>query len=263
MTGSAARSVALSVELHGLELTADAPAILLGPALGTTAEMWHPVLPYLTDARVVIYSPRGHGGSNTPDGPYTIAELADDAAHVLEMCGLESAHHAGVSLGGMIALQLAVSRPETVQSVIAIASSAHPGDPQKWLDRAATVRADGMAPLAQGALDRWFTADFLEDPAARAAQQSLLGVEPEGYAGCCEAISTFDLRGQLGSIEVPTLVLAGADDEALPLPHSEAIAAGVPNSELHIVRHSAHLPPTQQPRAVADRLRAFLGLPPS
>lgn len=252
---------ALSVEMHGLELTSPAPALLIGPAIGTTAQMWHPVLPYLTDLRVILYSHRGHGGSQAPSGPYALTDLVGDLLAVMDQLGIDTAHHVGAGLGGLVAMQLALTGPERVSSLTTVASSAHPGDRDSWLERAAAARAHGLAPMSAASMQRWFTADFQEDPAAREVQLAFLGVDPQGYAGCCEALADVDLRSGLGAITVPTLVLAGDSDEELPLPHSEAIAAGIPGARLEVVEHSAHLPPTQQPRAVAELLRAFLGLP--
>ncbi|MFV0458888.1 MAG: alpha/beta fold hydrolase [Actinomycetales bacterium] len=255
------QAVRLSVELHGRELSADVPVLVLGPSLGTTAAMWHPVLPYLQDVRVAIYSLRGHGGSQTPPGPYTLDDLVADVVGVMEQLSLPRAHQVGVSLGGMVALGLATTRPDLVESVVPVASSAHPRNRDQWLQRAAEVRAHGMAAVADSSLQRWFTDDFQSDPEARTAHQNLLAVEAEGYAGCCEALADIDLRQQVTGIEVPALVLAGEQDPAFGPEHAEALRGSLPGARLTVIEHSAHLPPTQQPRAVADALRDFLGLP--
>ncbi len=259
MSGQPAR---LSVELHGLQLSSDTSALVLGPAIGTTAQMWHPVLPYLTDVPVVLYSMRGHGGSEFGPGPYSLSELADDVVAVMDQLGLGRAHHAGVSLGGMVAMELGLRHPERVRSLCIIASSAHPGNRDSWIERAATAREHGLAGLADASMERWFTADFLEDPEARATHLAFLGVEPEAYAACCEALADIDLRAELGAVTAPTLVIAGADDQALPPAHSQVIADAIPGATMATVAGCAHLPPTQQPRAVAELLRGFLGLPP-
>ncbi len=262
MTDTEGGSSLLSVQVHGDHTHHEAAGtVVVGPALGTTPAIWTPMLAYLPDVRVVMYALRGHAGSVAPPGPYTLDELTRDVFTVMDQLHVASAHHVGTSLGGMIALNLAISHPDRVDSLGLICSSAHPGHPQQWRDRAAQVREHGMVIVAEQTPARWFTEEFIEDPAARDAAAALLTVEPQGYAGCCEALADIDLRDGLASVTARTLVIAADGDEVLPVQHSRLIADAVPGARFEVIERAAHLVVAQHPRQVADLVRRQLNLP--
>jgi 3-oxoadipate enol-lactonase len=156
--------------------------------------------------------------------------------------GAERAHVAGLSLGGMIGMRLAVRNPERVHRLAVLCTSAKP-DPQPFLDRAATVRSGGTAPLAPTVAGRWVTPPFAaEHPELVARLEAMIaGADDEGYAACCEVVAGVDLREDLARITAPTLVVSGAEDLALPPEHQRLIADGVPGAELLTVSPGAHL----------------------
>lgn len=238
---------------------AEAPVVVLGPSLGTTRSVWDPQLPLLTGQfRVLRYDHLGHGDSAVPPGPYTIAQLADALAELLAVQGVARTHVAGTSLGGMVAIQLAATHPHFVDRLAVVCSSAHLPPAQTWHDRAAAVRAGGTAAVADTVVRRWFTAAFAGTPAAEAARADLLRTPPEGYAGCCEAIATMDLRPVLDSIKAPTLAIAGAEDPATPIEHARTVvegvqAAGTP-ARVAVVPNAAHLASVEQPAEVGQLL---------
>ena len=131
---------------------------------------------------------------------------------------------------------------------------------QAWLDRAALVRSDGMAAIAGMMPPRWFTPDFIaRQPAAVAYVMDMLhGTNPEGYAGCGEAIAGMDLRPALGAIKAPTLVIAGAEDQAAPPWQGAQTAAGIADSRLRVIRGTSHLAPYQTAGPVTAAIRAHL-----
>ena len=145
--------------------------------------------------------------------------------------GIERFAYAGVSLGGMTGLWLAATAPERITSlaVCCAALTALPS-PQAWHDRAALVRAEGMAPLADLVVPRWFTPAFMarEPAAVQTVTDMLTATTPEGYAGCGEAIAALDLRPLLPSVQAPTLVLSGAEDVAAPPSIGASTARGHP-----------------------------------
>jgi 3-oxoadipate enol-lactonase len=241
----------LGVEIHG---STDAPALVLGPSLGTTRTAWEAVLPKLAERfRVLRYDHLGHGNSAVPPGPYTMDELTGALAATIEAHGITRAHLSGLSLGGMVALQLAATYPNLVDRLAVVCASAYLPPAQNWLDRAAAVRAGGMAAVADTVVGRWFTPAFAESPSARAVRSDLLSTPVEGYAGCCEAIAAMDLRPLLGSIQAPTLVVAGAEDRATPVAHAEAIATGVQGpARVADVTGAAHLAAVERPDKVAQ-----------
>ncbi|HEU0040891.1 MAG TPA: 3-oxoadipate enol-lactonase [Jiangellaceae bacterium] len=232
----------LGYDVHG---PAGAPVVVLGSSLGTTRTMWDEQLPALSERyRVVRYDHRGHGGSPVPPGPYTVDDLGADLVALLDELGIVRAHHVGLSLGGIVAMWLAVHHPARVDRLALVCTGAHLPPAEAWLARAATVRARGMAAVAEAVADRWFTPAFATSARATDLRAGLRAVPVEGYAGCCEALAALDLRPQLFRIKAPTLVIAGRDDRATPTAYSDELAAGLPAGVcrgLAVVDGAAHL----------------------
>jgi 3-oxoadipate enol-lactonase len=223
--------------------------------------MWDDPLPRLKEGfRVLRYDQRGHGRSPAPPGPYTIADLAGDALELLDRLGLERVSFCGVSLGGMTGMWLALNAPERLDRLALCCTSAYLPPRENWADRAATVRARGMEAVAEAALERWFTPALVErrPDAVERARRALLGVSAEGYAGCCEAIATHDLRAEVGSIRVPTLVLAAADDPATPPEHGRLIAEAIEGARLVVLERGRHLVAVERPDEFARTVLAHL-----
>jgi 3-oxoadipate enol-lactonase len=233
-------AIAVSYTVDG---AADAPVVVLSNSLGASRGMWDPQVPALAERyRVVTYDTRGHGESPAPAGPYSLDDLVDDLVALLDEVGAERAHVAGLSLGGMTAMRLAAREPGRVDRLALLCTSAKP-DPQPFLDRAAAVRSGGTAPLAPTVASRWVTPPFAaEHPDLVARLEAMIaGSDDEGYAACCEVVAAVDLREDLGRIAAPTLVVSGAEDPALPPPHQQVIADGIPGAELLTVSPGAHL----------------------
>jgi 3-oxoadipate enol-lactonase len=223
--------------------------------------MWEPQVPALAERfRVVTYDTRGHGQSPAPAGPYTLDDLVDDVVALLEEVGAERAHVAGLSLGGMTAMRLAAREPDRVDRLALLCTSANP-DPQPFLERAAAVRSGGTAPLAPAVASRWITPPFAaEHPDLLARLEAMIaGSDDEGYAACAEVVASVDLQGDLPRITAPTLVVAGADDPALPPPHQQAIADAIPGAALLTVSPGAHLANLERTSEVNEALIAHFG----
>lgn len=239
-----------------------APVLVLGNPIGTTREVWAHQLPVLSRYfRIMRFEPRGHGApgrqSPAPKGPYTIAELGADVLALASSHGIERFAYAGVSLGGMTGIWLAASAPERITSlaVCCAALTALPS-PRSWRDRAALVRSEGMAPLAAMVVPRWFTPAFLaREPAAVATVAAMLtGTDPEGYAGCGEAIAALDLRPLLARARAPTLVVSGAEDAAAPPSVGAATARAIPGARLAVIAGASHFAHYEKPGPVTDAL---------
>jgi 3-oxoadipate enol-lactonase len=246
-------AVAVSYSAAGPE---DAPVVVLSNSLGATRAMWDPQVPALAERyRVVSYDTRGHGDSPAPAGPYTLEDLVDDLVGLLDEVGAERAHVAGLSLGGMTAMRLAAREPDRVDRLALLCTSAKP-DPQPFLDRAATVRSGGTAPLAPAIAGRWLTPAYAaEHPDLVARLEAMIaGCDDDGYAACCEVVAAVDLRAELGTISAPTLVISGRDDLALPPEHQKLIAGAIPAAELVTVSPGAHLANLEQPLQVTGLL---------
>lgn len=237
-----------------------APALLFLNSLGTDFAMWDQVVPLLYDSyRVLRMDTRGHGASDAPGGNYSIDELAADALCVLDVAGAKTASLCGLSLGGMIALRLAMAAPERISKVIACNTSAQVAT-QPWLDRAATVRRDGMGAVVTAVMSRFFSDGFIAacPPSLETIRATFLSTSPEGYAACCAAVSSVDMIDDLAGLRQPTLVINGSLDSATPpAEHGERIAAAVPNA--HTVELEAgHISAVEQPQAFASAVGSFL-----
>jgi 3-oxoadipate enol-lactonase len=240
-----------------LEGPAGAPVLVLGNSLGTTGEVWEPQAAALGERfRLLRYEHRGHGGSPSLPGPYTVAELGADVLRLLDGFGVPTASYCGISLGGMIGMWLAAHAPERIGALAVCCTSAYLPPASFWTGRAEQARAAGMASLAEQVVGRWFTPAFrARDPATVAGFVTMVaGVDPQGYAGCCEAIAAMDQRSTLGRISVPTLVIAGAEDPATPPWHGARIASAVAGSRLRVIRGGSHMANVSQPGEVTARL---------
>jgi 3-oxoadipate enol-lactonase len=238
---------------HVVDGRVDAPVLVLGGSLGSTLDMWAPQVDALTGSlRVVRYDHRGHGGTPAVPGPYALADLGGDVLGLLDRLGIERAHMGGLSLGGMVAMWLAVHAPERVDRLALLCTSARLGPASAWEERAATVRANGTGAIAPTIVGRWFTARFAHrHPEMVEGFEAMIGsVTDEGYAACCDAIRTMDLLDELPSVRAPTLVIAGAEDPATPPEHARAIGDRVAGARVEIVTGAAHLASWEQAETV-------------
>ena len=243
-------------------LADDAPVVVLSNSLGSTYAMWDRQVAELSRSfRVVRYDTRGHGQSPVPRGPYVIDDLVHDVVALLDQLGVQRTHFVGLSLGGMTGLRLAALYPERVDRLAVLCTSALLGPSQAWHDRAATVREQGTAAVAEAVVARWYTPSFAVSEPARvlAARQMVAATPAEGYASCCEVIATMDLTQDLAQISAPMLAIAGAQDPATPPYHLERIASGVSDGRLLVLPEAAHLANDEQPQAVTTALLEHLG----
>lgn len=251
-------------ELRGSVLHDDAPVVVLSNALGSDLSVWDAQVGPLADRfRVVRYDTRGHGLSPVPDGPYSLDDLVDDLVALLDRLGIQRAHVAGLSLGGMTGMRLAAREPDRVDRLALLCTAGEMSPASGWTDRAATVRSRGAGAVASGSVARWFTADFrAAHPGRVAAYEQMVAATPaEGYAGCCEAIAATDLlaAGDLPRITAPSLAVAGTDDPSTPPARLEQIVDQLPDARLLVVPQAAHLANAEQPDTVTRALIEHFG----
>lgn len=253
-----------TVDVNGLAVRVredgdpNGPPLLLLHSLGTDLRLWDPVVPALASMfRIIRPDMRGHGGTEVTKGPYSMAQLGADAVGVLDALGVGTADVAGISIGGMIAQELAHRAPGRVRSLVLIDTALAIPGAGVYHERAAVVRAQGMGSIADAVLARWVTRDA---PAHAAAplREMLLATPPEGYAAAGESLTTADLTETSRSIDVPTLVVVGDADQATPLPAAEALRDTIPGARLEVIEGAAHIPTAEQPAAVAGALLRFL-----
>jgi 3-oxoadipate enol-lactonase/4-carboxymuconolactone decarboxylase len=185
--------------------------------------------------------------------------LAADVIAVMEDAGIDYAVVAGVSLGGMIAMQLALDHAERVTALALICTSATM-DAAAWDDRIAIVRRNGTAAIADLAMDRFLSTGFVATHPAEAAslRRGLLAMADAGYAGAGAAIRDMAVIDRLPGLTLPVLVVAGDSDRSTPFAgHGERIAAAIPHSE-EVNLAVGHLAPVEAPQALAGALIAVL-----
>lgn len=233
--------VRLACQIDG---PAGAPVVLFVNALGTDLRMWEPQVTALAEAyRTVRYDSRGHGCSDAPPGPYSLERLALDALDVLDGFDVERADVCGLSLGGMVALWLAIHRPDRLRRAVFANTAARIGTVESWTARIEAVEAGGMAAVRETVLTCSLSAAFRErrPDAAWTVLDMLLATSPRGYIGSCEALRDADLRHLASTVEAPSLVIGGELDEATPPALAEDLHAAIVPSELMVIPDVAHL----------------------
>jgi 3-oxoadipate enol-lactonase len=238
----------------------DAPVLVLSNSLGTTLRMWDPQAKALARTfRLVRYDTRGHGGSDTPPGPYSIEDVGRDVLDLLDDLGVEKAHFAGLSLGGMTGQWLGINAPERIDKLVLLCTSPKMGPAQMWVDRAKTVREQGTEAIVDGTFERWFTEDYRANNDLSELRAMFVGVPDEGYASCCAIIERMDLTDGLPNVKAPTLVIGGAQDPATPPDeHAAVIAGAIPRARLEVLDPGAHLLNVERPQEVTDLIREHL-----
>jgi 3-oxoadipate enol-lactonase len=244
-----------------VEGRAGARPILFSHSLGVTLDTWDAQVRALGDAWCVVrYDARGHGESDAPEGPYDLDMLGRDALAVLDAAGIERAHVVGLSMGGMVAMWLAVNAPERVDRLVLANTTTHIPLRDTWNQRIATARESGMAPIAAQTLDRWLGPAFkAAHPDARDAMVATMNaMSPVGYAGCCAALRDADQRETVGRIGAATLVLTGSADLATTPAVAQGLAAAIPSGRASVIDDAGHLCNVEQPEAFERHLRDFL-----
>lgn len=238
----------------------DRPALVLLNSIGTDMGLWDAMVPLLLPAfRLLRIDMRGHGASDAPGGDYDMPMLASDIAAVMTDAGIERAAIAGVSLGGMAAMQLALDHPGRVGALALICTSAAM-DPASWEARIEAVRRGGTGAIAGLAIERFLSPAFTRHhpELADGLKRGIALQSDDGYAGAAAAIRDMALIDRLGDIAVPTLVVTGTADISTPYAdHGEYLVRHILGAR-HRSLDCAHLPPIEAPAALVASLIAFI-----
>ena len=242
--------------------TGSGPPVLLIMGLSFTHEMWHRTFPALKGYRAILFDNRGMGRSSVPRGPYSIREMAGDAQAVLRAAGAERADVIGASMGGMIAQELALQYPDSVNRLI-LACTSYSGFFGRWPD----ARFAGWILGSRTARDnrRRSLTDLLyadttpqerieEDIQIRAACIS----SAAGFYGQFAAILTWNAYYRLPRISVPTLVLHGDQDRLIPIQNGRTVARRIPGAIFREIADAGHIIMTDQPEACGEAVARFL-----
>ncbi|MEG1209511.1 MAG: 3-oxoadipate enol-lactonase [Leclercia sp.] len=247
----------LEYRLDGPE---DAPLLVLSNSLGTTWPMWQAQMADFTrHFRVLRYNTRGHGRSPLPEGGVTLDSLGQDVLALLDHLDVERAFFCGISLGGMTGLWLNRHAPSRFHRIVVANTAAKIGEAKGWLQRAATVRQQGMAPVASTAADRWFTPHYQQSNTGmiKLLIDGLADTPAEGYAACCEALASADLRPEVSAMLRPMLVVAGEEDPVTTVNDGEWIAAQAKQAQC-VALPASHLSNVACPAAFNQQVLTFL-----
>jgi pimeloyl-ACP methyl ester carboxylesterase len=255
-------------ELYWESTGAGAP-VLLVMGLGMNATGWWRTVPVLARSfRVLAFDNRGVGRSGRPPGPYSVAQMADDAVAVLDAAGEASAHVYGISLGGMIAQEIVLRHPRRVRSLVLGCTT--PGGPRAVPAAPETLaffeRRGGMP--AEEAV--WASVPYNYGPATRRdhgeriaqdiAQRLRFPIEPEPYRAQLAAALGHDAHDRLGDVRAPTLVVHGTEDVMVLPANGRLLAEAIPGAELLDGPGAGHLYFTDAPD-LDEAVAAFLSAP--
>ena len=238
------------------------PTIIFSNSLGANISMWQPQAEhFVSEYRIIRYDHRGHGKTEVPPGPYSFEILCDDVVALMDALAIERAHFVGLSMGGMTALGLAIDHPDRLLSITSANCVAQiAGDAVKiWDDRIATVTANGLEPILDGTLERWFTEGTRESRAAEmvAIREMIAATPVEGYLACCGALKKLDYLEKLSSIDLATLFVAGAHDLGAPAAAMRDMHQRVGGSQ-YVEFDAAHVSNLERPLEFNQALEKFL-----
>lgn len=236
-----------------------APALVLLHSLGTNAHVWDGQVQALArQFRVIRPDLRGHGLTGCTPGPYSMAGFADDLAALLDALAVERAHIGGISIGGMIAQAFAAGYGHRAASLILVDTAMAIPPPASWVERAATVRTQGIGAIADAVIGRWVTPASLDTAATAGLRAMLLRTPVEGYAAAAEAIAAADLTASTSKLALPALILVGAQDQSTPVSAAAALHQAITGSSMVILPDAAHIPLAEQADAVTANILAFV-----
>ena len=254
-----ANGIGIRYELEGPE---SAPVVAMSHSLAANVGMWEDQMPILGEYRVLRYDTRGHGGTDAPEGDYTLDQLADDLFALLDALAIDRAHFVGLSMGGMIGQTAALKDPSRFLSLsLCDTSSRVPGEGRAlWSERMETARSQGMEALVESTIDRWFSRTFqIEEPDRVERVREMIRTTPvAGYCGCCAAIRELDLTDRISAIRLPTLLIVGEDDPGTPVAAHEVIRDRIEGSRLVVIKDALHFSNVEQTDLFNDTLAAFL-----
>jgi 3-oxoadipate enol-lactonase len=247
----------INYELAG---PANAPVLMLSNSLGSNFGMWDAQMPVFAKThRVLRYDTRGHGQSEVTPGPYTFEQLATDVLALADSLKIDKFCFCGLSMGGVTGIWIALHAPERLQKLVLCSTGAKIGTADAWNNRIEAVRRNGTKSIAAATMERWFTTSFRdrEPQTVERIQKTLAKTNNEGYIACCEALRDADIRDQVASISVPTLVISATHDPAAPPTDGKFLAKQIAGAR-YVELDAAHLSNIEQHEKFTQEVSDFL-----
>jgi pimeloyl-ACP methyl ester carboxylesterase len=253
--------IRLHYTTHGHDRVGGSPVVLLH-GLGSCGDDWLMQVPALTTRyRVITVDLPGHGESGATPKGVTIESMARPVVALLDALDEARAHIVGLSLGGMVALQLAVDHPSRVRSLVLVNTFARLHQPPGGLVRG-LVRVGLLVAAPMSWTGRWVAGGLFpgpdQGPIREVAAKRIAANSRRSYLRAVSAILRFDASRWLGEIRAPTLVVAGAQDQTAPLPSKIELATGIEGARIEIVEGSGHATPIDAPETFNSLLLRFL-----
>ena len=236
------------------------PTVVFSNSLGTDFRLWDRVADRLAGRlRVVRYDSRGHGLSECPAGPYSMIDLANDAAALMDALELKGALFVGLSIGGLVAQQLALERPDLVRAAVLSNTGSKIGNRGLWNQRIAAIREGGIEAIADSIIERWLSDSFRSSSEieTKAWKAMLVRTPAAGYVSSCEALRDADLTERASGIDLPALAIAGSEDGATPPELVKETASRIQGARFELIEGVGHLPCVEVPEAFAELVIEF------
>jgi len=240
-----------------------APWIVLSNSLATNLAMWDQQADDFKGAfRVLRYDQRGHGATDAPAGRYTFEQLIADALALMDGLGIKKAHFGGLSMGGATALGFAQKHPDRLDKVIVCDTPCQstPTSTQQWEERIVIAQQQGMEPLVEPTVGRWFPPEVLaaKPPHVDKVRQMVRTTPVNGFIGCAAALANHDYASAVATVKRPVLFMAGEKDGVTPVAMRK-LSAALPGSRYVELPSAGHISNMDQPEgftwAIADFLK--------
>lgn len=230
------------------------PPVILIHGAGGSHLTWPPQIRRLADERVYALDLPGHGQSEGI-GRHSIDEYVDDVLAFMKAVKIRSAVLAGISMGSAIALTFALKYPKKVAGLALLGGGAKMRVSSNILE---TAGNSDMFEAAVEMINKNCFSAHAPQNLVRLSKQNLMKIRPPVLLGDFLACNEFDMTAQLKNINIPALILCGAEDRMMPLKHSQSLHQGLANSQLHVLESAGHMVMLEQPEQVANFLKQFM-----
>ena len=237
-------------------------SVLFIHGLGSSTQDWESqIAEFSKNYQVVAFDLRGHGRSDKPAGPYSMALFASDTAGLLTALGIESAHVVGISLGGAVAFQLAIGTPALVKTLTIVNSGPSLGGTPEQARAEIERRVGIVRQMGMRAMGEALVPNLFPKPEHEALRQNFVESwaknDPSAYIESTLSMLGWDVTNNLGSIHCPTLILA-SDQDYSPVAAKEAYVKLMPRAQLEVIPDAHHAVPMEAPEKFNSALGQFL-----
>jgi len=253
-----ANGITINCQVDGSD---NAPCLVFSNSLATTFAMWDEQAEALKDSyRVLRYDQRGHGATDAPAGRYAFDTLLADALGLLDALSIKKAHFAGLSMGGATALGLAERHPDRFDRIIVCDSPCQstPQSSQQWEERIAIAHQQGIEPLVEPTVARWFPPEVIarNPPYVDKVRAMVRNTPVNGFIGCAAALADHDYASAVASVKRPVLFLVGEKDA--PVPAMRKLNEKLPGSRYVELPGAGHISNMDRPAEFTKAIRDFL-----